>query len=142
MRAGGCTICDTPAPSGAGDRSCPTVRNHRTYVVDEQDERVEEMDSDDGEWYCGEQGSRHGEGDDVVGSEDVVDRASAAFRVPSHHLAPDWALLTSVWIVIDANIRENGWKGLDGVSEFGRGEDWAMAHTAKGAGIGWRVYGW
>jgi len=89
------------------------------YVVDEQDERVQEMDSDDGEWYCGEHGSGHGEGDEVVGSEgDVVERASAAFRIPSHLLTPDWAFLVSVRIVIDANMRENGWEGLDGISEW------------------------
>jgi hypothetical protein len=89
------------------------------YVVDEQDEGVEEMDSDDGEWYYGEQGSGDGEEDGVVGPEgDVVERASAAFRIPSHLLTPDWAFLASVRIVIDANMRENGWEGLDGISEL------------------------
>lgn len=83
------------------------------YVFDdigEQDEGVEEMDSDDGE-----QGSGHGEEDGIV---DVVERASAAFKIPSHLLTPDWAFLASARIVIDANMRENGWEGLDGISEL------------------------
>jgi len=93
------------------------------YLVDEQDEGVEQMDPGDSEWYCGERGSGHGsghgEGDEDVGSEvDVVERASAAFRIPSHLLTPDWAFLASVRIVIDANMRENGWEGLDGISEL------------------------
>ncbi len=89
------------------------------YAVDEQDEGGEEMDSDDGEWYDGEQGGGYVEEDGDVGPEaDVVKRASAAFRIPSHSLIPDWAFLASVRIVIDANMRENGWEGLNGISEL------------------------
>lgn len=89
------------------------------YAVDEQDEGCEEMDSDDGEWCYGEQGGGHGEEDGVVGLEtDVAKRMSAAFRIPSHSLTPDWAFLASVRIVVDANMRENGWEGLNGISEL------------------------
>lgn len=89
------------------------------YIVDEQDEGGEDMDSDDGEWCYGEQDGGHGEEDGVVGPEaDVVKRLSVAFRIPSHSLIPDWAFLTSVRIVIDANMRENGWEGLNGISEL------------------------
>jgi hypothetical protein len=77
------------------------------------------MDSSDGEWYYGEQEGEHAEEDEVVGSEgEVVKRASAAFRIPSHLLTPDWAFLASVRIVVDANMRENGWEGLNGISEL------------------------
>ena len=85
------------------------------YAVDAQSGGDEEMDSDDGEWYDGEQG----EEDEVVDFEgDIIKRASAAFRIPSHLLTPDWAFLASVRIVIEANMRENGWEGLNGISEW------------------------
>jgi len=116
------------------------------YLVDEQDEGVEEMDPDDGEWYCGERGSGHGsghgEGDEDVGSEvDVVERASAAFRIPSHLLTPDWAFLASVRIVIDANMRENGWEGLDGISELDavRIGRWSAQQKVQESGEGYMV---
>ena len=89
------------------------------YVVDEEDEGGEEMDSDDGEWYCGEQEDGYLDEDGAFGPEaDVVKRASAAFRIPSHSLIPDWAFLASVRIVIDANMRDTGWEGLNGISEL------------------------
>ena len=92
------------------------------YAVDgddEQDEGGEEMDSDGGESYYEEQGGGHGGDGGVVDSGgDAVKRVSAAFRIPSHHLAPDWAFLASVRIVIDANMRENGWEGVNGVFEL------------------------
>ena len=97
------------------------------YAADELDEGDEEMDSSDGEWYDGEQGDEHGDKEeDERGEEDglggveegIVKRASAAFRIPSHLLTPDWAFLASVRIVVEANMRENGWEGLNGVSEL------------------------
>jgi len=92
------------------------------YAVDddnEQDEGGEEMDSDDGESYYEEQGGGHGGDGAVVDSGgDAVKRVSAAFRIPSHLLTPDWAFLASVRIVIDANMCENGWEGLNGISEL------------------------
>lgn len=92
------------------------------YAVDELaglTEEDEEMDSDDGEWYDGEQGEEQGEEDGAVGvGEDMIKRASAAFRIPSHLLAPDWAFLASVRIVVEANMRENGWEELNGISEW------------------------
>ena len=93
------------------------------YVADELVEGDEEMDSNDGEWYYGEQGDEHGdkegeEGGVVRVEGDIVKRASAAFRIPSHLLTPDWAFLASVRIVIEANMRENGWEGLNGISAW------------------------
>jgi len=93
------------------------------FVIDEPDEGAEEMDSEDGEWYCGEQ-----EGCRWFGGG----RASAAFRIPSP-LDPDWAFLASVRVAIDANMRENGWEGLDGISEFGRGR-WPTQRKVQESG--------
>ena len=99
------------------------------YAVDElaelTEEDDEEMDSDDGEWYDGEQGEEQGEEDEDAGvgvgvgvGGDMIKRASAAFRIPSDVLTPDWAFLASVRIVVEANMRENGWEGLNGISEW------------------------
>jgi hypothetical protein len=87
-------------------------------MVDEED-----MDSNDGEWCIGGEGDEHGgeprEQDAVVASErNATTRESSAFRIPSHLLVPDWAFLASVRIVVEANMRENGWEGLNGVSEL------------------------
>ena len=98
----------------------PYYQESPPYAVDdddEQDEGGEEMDSDGGESYYGEQGGGHGgDGGAVDSGGDAVKRVSAAFRIPSHLLTPDWAFLASARIVIDANMRENGWEGFNGRS--------------------------